>query len=146
MNNYKKYLLEESGNHLYKMKSKDTNSLWSNQSLTVNSVYISDFFEFYLKDLKITPKELMESSDSSKFIEIFYNVNYQKFEQRKEWIKIFENVIVNDSNFFNESLKKTSSLLYSSSVYRSSSNCPFFIFIKNKAPRVLAGSSRSISK
>lgn len=105
MNNYKKYLLEESGNHLYRMKSKDTDSLWSNQSLTVNSVYISDFFEFYLKDLKITPKELMESSDSSKFIEIFYNVNYQKFEQRKEWIKNFENVIINDNNFFNESLK-----------------------------------------
>lgn len=105
MNNYKSYLLEESGNHFYRMKDEDSQSVWGNQSLTIKSTYIQDFFDFYLKELKLTPQELMEKSDSSRFIEVFYNPYYQKFEQRKEWIQIFEDVMIKNSKFFKEAIK-----------------------------------------
>jgi hypothetical protein len=105
MNNYKTYLFKESGNHLYRMKDEDTRNMWNNQSLVISSTHIKDFFDFYLQDLKITPKELMENSDSSRFIEIFYNIHYQRFEQRKEWINTFEETIVNNPIFFKEALK-----------------------------------------
>lgn len=107
MKHYKEYLFKELSNHLYKMMNKDTESFFSNQGPKIESIYIQDFIEFYTEGLKLTPTEILKAmeDDVRHLSEVLYSPYFQKFEQRMNWVKIFEEDLVKNPKFFAEALK-----------------------------------------
>ena len=108
MNTYKEYLLEQLPNHLWTMKEKDSRDNRDPLLLKIKSRYIDDFFNYYLFEVNITPKELASAfkKDTRSLAEILYNPWFQEYEQRSIWIKLFEKEIAQNEDLFNSCLKQ----------------------------------------
>ncbi len=104
-NSYFNYLLDEIHSHFYRMKDKDGSGYHNSlQNLNLGQIYkpydfphTTDFFNFYLNIMELTPKEIVQSFSNKRMEEslweLIYDGNYSFFSNRKELHEIFKEYI-----------------------------------------------------
>jgi hypothetical protein len=113
-NTYIDSLIKELNTHLWQAYENERENYHSitaklintGQAVNYKSVYLKDFFEFYIQELEFTPGQFISAlQNENKLIEVLFS-NYTSFiEDRNEFHNVFMPTIKKDIRLFTKCLK-----------------------------------------